>query len=140
MCKDQSFIDFLASKFATLKRFGVEGLNTATVALEELVESAANNGAENFVLGMAHRGRLNTLHCVFDKPAQQIFKEFLEKSEEEEEDLGWASGDVKYHLGHSTIKKFGDKSINLSIMPNPSHLETVNPIVMGHVRANEDFF
>lgn len=74
LCKDQTFIDFLASKFATLKRFGIEGLNTCTLALEELSEQAAKRGVDNIVLGMAHRGRLNTLHCVFDKPAQQIFK------------------------------------------------------------------
>ena len=67
----------MGNKFGNYKRFGVEGLNSATSALEELAESAAKSGVENLVLGMAHRGRLNTLHCVFDKPAQQIFSEFL---------------------------------------------------------------
>jgi 2-oxoglutarate dehydrogenase E1 component len=74
LCKDQSFIDFLSNKFANFKRFGIEGLNTATIALEELSETAAKTGTKKLVLGMAHRGRLNTLHCVFNKPAQQIFE------------------------------------------------------------------
>ena len=69
---------------------------------------------------MAHRGRLNTLHCVFDKPAQIIFSEFLEKTDDDED--GTFSGDVKYHLGYTNKKKFGDKEITLSILPNPSHL------------------
>ena len=69
LCKDQTFIDFLGNKFGNYKRFGVEGLNSATSALSQLVESAAESGVENLVLGMAHRGRLNTLHCVLDKPA-----------------------------------------------------------------------
>lgn len=77
ICKDQSFIDFLGNKFGNFKRFGIEGLNSATCALEQLAETSAELGAKNLILGMAHRGRLNTLHCVFDKPAQQIFKEFL---------------------------------------------------------------
>lgn len=83
-------------------------MNSATSALEELVESAAKSGVENLVLGMAHRGRLNTLHCVFDKPAQLIFKEFLEKTDEEETDR-MMLGDVKYHLGYLNRKKFGEK-------------------------------
>ena len=69
---------------------------------------------------MAHRGRLNTLHCVFEKPAQQIFKEFLEKSSQNLHD--WDSGDVKYHLGYLTTRKFKDKEITLNLLPNPSHL------------------
>ena len=79
MCRDQCFIDFLILKFANFKRFGVEGLNSVTSALGKLVESACENNCEHVVMGMAHRGRLNTLHNVFQKPAQQIFKEFLEK-------------------------------------------------------------
>lgn len=82
LAKDQSFIDFLGTKFSNFKRFGIEGLNAGTTALGQLAESAAEEGVENIVFGMAHRGRLNALHCVFDKPAQQIFQEFLEKSRE----------------------------------------------------------
>ena len=77
MAKDQAFIDILNTKFSNFKRFGIEGLNSGTTALEQLVESAAQSGVENIQFGMAHRGRLNALHCVFDKPAQLIFKEFL---------------------------------------------------------------
>lgn len=74
LAKDQAFIDILNTKFANYKRFGIEGLNSGTTALEQLVESAALSGVENIQFGMAHRGRLNALHCVFDKPAQLIFK------------------------------------------------------------------
>lgn len=74
LAKDQAFIDFLGSKFGNFKRFGIEGLNAATSALGELVESSAKFGAENILFGMAHRGRLNALHCVFDKPAEAIFR------------------------------------------------------------------
>lgn len=68
LCKDQTFIDFLGNKFANFKRFGIEGLNAATSALEQIVENAAELGVENIIMGMAHRGRINVLHCVFDKP------------------------------------------------------------------------
>jgi len=74
LTKDQAFIDFLGNKFANFKRFGIEGLNSGTTALGQLVESAANLGVENIQFGMAHRGRLNTLHCVFEKPAHAIFR------------------------------------------------------------------
>lgn len=83
---------------------------------------------------MAHRGRLNALHCVFDKPAQTIFREFLEKSEQD----GDMSGDVKYHLGYAHTKTYGDKKVTLNIIPNPSHLEAVNPLVYGCVRALQE--
>jgi len=74
LAKDQAFVDFLGSKFANYKRFGTEGLNSGTTALGQLVESAASHGVENILFGMAHRGRLNALHCIFEKPAQLIFK------------------------------------------------------------------
>ncbi len=85
---------------------------------------------------MAHRGRLNALANVFDKPLQRIFAEFQEAVDEEED---WGnSGDVKYHLGTTTEKTIGNKKVRLSILPNPSHLEAVNPVVMGHVRSVDD--
>lgn len=74
LAKDQAFIDFLGTKFANFKRFGIEGLNSGTTGLGQLVETAAQLGVENIQLGMAHRGRLNTLHCVLEKPAQLIFR------------------------------------------------------------------
>jgi 2-oxoglutarate dehydrogenase E1 component len=131
ICKDQSFIDFLGNKFGNFKRFGVEGLNSATCALEELVERSVAKGAKNLIFGMAHRGRLNTLHCIFDKPANVIFREFLEKTSS---DLG-ESGDVKYHLGQNVVKNYNGKEVTLTMLPNPSHLEAVDPLVYGSVRA-----
>lgn len=85
---------------------------------------------------MAHRGRLNALHCVFEKPAQAIFREFLEKTVDEDRDE--FSGDVKYHLGYVHTKKVGDRNVTLSILPNPSHLEAVNPLVYGSTRALQE--
>ena len=84
---------------------------------------------------MAHRGRLNALANVFDKPLQKIFAEFQENVDSEENQAWGNSGDVKYHLGVTVEKNFNNKNIRLSILPNPSHLETVNPVCMGHVRA-----
>jgi 2-oxoglutarate dehydrogenase E1 component len=86
---------------------------------------------------MAHRGRLNALANVFDKPLQKIFAEF--QDHQDPEDQSWGnSGDVKYHLGVTVEKTVNSKPIRLSILPNPSHLETVNPVCMGHVKAVED--
>jgi len=85
---------------------------------------------------MAHRGRLNALANVFNKPMQKIFAEFQENVDKE---LSWGnSGDVKYHLGVTTERQVLGKPVRLSILPNPSHLETVNPVVMGHVKAVKD--
>lgn len=83
-------------------------------------------------MGMAHRGRLNSLHCVFEKPAQRIFKEFLEKVEP---DANVTSGDVKYHLGYLNKKNHKGNEIYLNMLPNPSHLEAVDPLVYGTTRA-----
>ena len=83
---------------------------------------------------MAHRGRLNTLHCLFDKPAQLIFQEFLEKTKNKDKGY-FSAGDVKYHLGYINKRKYDDKDITLSILPNPSHLEAVDPLVYGQTRA-----
>jgi 2-oxoglutarate dehydrogenase E1 component len=126
----------LILKFANFKRFGVEGLNAFTSALGKLVEVAAESKVEHIVMGMAHRGRLNSLHCVFEKPAQQIFKEFLEKSEP---DTNVTSGDVKYHLGYLNRKQFGENKIYLNMLPNPSHLEAVDPLVYGTTRAIQEY-
>jgi 2-oxoglutarate dehydrogenase E1 component len=87
-------------------------------------------------MGMAHRGRLNALANVFNKPMQKIFAEFQENVDKE---VSWGnSGDVKYHLGATTEREVNGKNIRLTILPNPSHLETVNPVVMGHVKAVKD--
>ena len=118
---DQCFLDFLVSKFPTYKRFTIEGLNSATSSLGQLVESAVEVGVDSIQFGMAHRGRLNALHCVFDKPAEIIFREFLEKTSAEDPRQG-DQGDVKYHLGYTSRKKINGKEVVLSILPNPSHL------------------
>jgi len=81
LCKDQCFIDFMLLRFTNAKRFGIEGLNSVTSSLGKLVEVASETGCGNIVMGMAHRGRLNALHCVLGKPAQQMFTEFLEISD-----------------------------------------------------------
>lgn len=86
-------------------------------------------------MGMAHRGRLNSLHCVFEKPAQRIFKEFLEKVEP---DANVTSGDVKYHLGYLNKKNHKGNEIYLNMLPNPSHLEAVDPLVYGTTRAIQE--
>ena len=137
LAKDQAFVDYLGSKFANFKRFGIEGLNSGTTALGQLVESAVSHGVENILFGMAHRGRLNALHCMFQKPAQLIFKEFFEKSANEEQSSEF-SGDVKYHLGYTHRRTIQNKDVTLTILPNPSHLEAVNPLVYGSTRAIQE--
>jgi len=107
LAKDQAFVDFLSTKFSQYRRYGGEGLNAGTGALGQLVESAAEAGVENIVMGMAHRGRLSALHCVFDFPAQELWREFFEKVDDP--NIPNFSGDVKYHLGCNTKRKFGDK-------------------------------
>ena len=105
-----------------------------------MVDAANRFKVNKIFLGMAHRGRLNTLACVLDKPYEQIFGEFKEKKgvNFHEDEYGF-SGDVKYHLGHNTDRYYPDGSnINIQILPNPSHLETVNTVVMGKARSDMD--
>lgn len=142
------FEEFLKSKFTTHKRFGLEGLETTVSGLKAFVHHAANLGIKDITLGMAHRGRLNVLANVFKKPISKIFAEFQGKHEDPSENgevtanlkESFLSGDVKYHLGTHTKRTYADgKSINLDILPNPSHLECVNPVVMGKTRAKQHF-
>ena len=102
----------------------------------QLVESAAESGVENVVFGMAHRGRLNALHCVLKVHAQDIFQQFLEKVADGD-NLSFA-GDVKYHLGITTKREINGKDIVLTMLSNPSHLEAVNPCVYGSTRAMQE--
>jgi 2-oxoglutarate dehydrogenase E1 component len=126
------FESFIHKKFVGQKRFSLEGAETLVPALDAVIERGAELGIEEFVLGMAHRGRLNVLANILEKPYENIFKEFYGK--EYEEDI-W-NGDVKYHLGYENevMTDFGEK-VKLKLMPNPSHLEAVGPIVQGMVRA-----
>ena len=130
------FESFLGKKFVGQKRFSVEGLEVLVPALDALVQKGADNGVEQFVVGMAHRGRLNTLTNVFEKRPRDIFSEFAGKEFEKDERF---DGDVKYHQGFTSfIKSESGKDITLTLSPNPSHLEAVNPVVEGISRAKLD--
>ena len=130
-----SFENFLHTKYVGQKRFSLEGGESLIPALDSLIENAAAQGVKEFVMGMAHRGRLSTLTNIFGKSAKDIFSEFDGK--DYAEDI--FDGDVKYHLGW-TSKRTTDsgKEINLNIAPNPSHLETVGAVVQGIARAKQD--
>ena len=130
-----NFESFLHKKYVGQKRFSLEGGETLIPALDLIFERAAEKGVKEFVVGMAHRGRLNTLSNIFGKPAKEIFSEFDGKDYEDKV----FDGDVKYHLGW-TSKRKSDKGIGifLNIAPNPSHLESVGPVVQGIARAKQD--
>lgn len=130
-----SFESFLHTKYVGQKRFSLEGNESLIPALDAMIEKAAELGVKEFVLGMAHRGRLSTLTNIFGKSAKAIFSEFDGKDYEE----AIFDGDVKYHLGWTSKRKTNSgKQINLSIAPNPSHLETVGAVVEGITRAKQD--
>jgi 2-oxoglutarate dehydrogenase E1 component len=130
-----SFENFLHTKYVGQKRFSLEGGESLIPALDALIENAAEKGVEQFVMGMAHRGRLSTLTNIFGKSAKDIFSEFDGK--DYEQDI--FDGDVKYHLGWTSHRETDSgKKINLNIAPNPSHLETVGAVVQGIARAKQD--
>ena len=130
-----SFESFLHTKYVGQKRLSLEGNESLIPALDSLIESAAQHGVKEFVMGMAHRGRLSTLTNIFGKSAKDIFSEFDGKDYEQKV----FDGDVKYHLGWTSNRNTeGGHKINLSIAPNPSHLETVGAVVEGIVRAKQD--
>jgi 2-oxoglutarate dehydrogenase E1 component len=130
-----SFENFLHTKYVGQKRFSLEGGESLIPALDILIEIAADKGVKEFVMGMAHRGRLSTLVNIFGKSARNIFSEFEGKDYEEK----IFDGDVKYHLGWTSNRKtIKGKKINLNIAPNPSHLEAVGSIVNGIVRSKQD--
>lgn len=130
-----TFEDFLHKNFIGQKRFSLEGNESLIPALDTLIEGAADKGVKEFVMGMAHRGRLNTLANIFGKDPKEIFNEFEGKDYEQE----IFDGDVKYHLGWTSIRRTDSgKEINMTIAPNPSHLETVGAVVQGIARAKQD--
>ncbi|MEM6516376.1 MAG: 2-oxoglutarate dehydrogenase E1 component [Bacteroidota bacterium] len=130
-----SFESFLHTKYVGQKRFSLEGNESLIPALDAVIEKAADEGVKEFVMGMAHRGRLSTLTNIFGKSAEDIFSEFDGKDYEQEV----FDGDVKYHLGWTSKRKTeGGQDININIAPNPSHLETVGAVVEGIVRAKQD--
>lgn len=132
----EMFENYLHTKFPGTKRFSVEGLENAINTMEVIVKNSAEFGVNEVIIGMAHRGRLNTLTKVMGKPYHAMLSEF--KGELAfPESLG-IPGDVKYHLGTSSDKMIGSNKVHLSLTPNPSHLEVVNPVVLGKVRAKQD--
>ncbi|SMF62835.1 2-oxoglutarate dehydrogenase E1 component [Allosphingosinicella indica] len=124
---------FLAKKYVGTKRFGLDGGESMVPALEAVIKYGGQFGVREIVFGMAHRGRLNVLANVMGKPYRAIFNEFAGGSANPE-DVG-GSGDVKYHLGTSSDREFDGIKVHMSLVPNPSHLEAVNPVVLGKVRA-----
>jgi 2-oxoglutarate dehydrogenase E1 component len=130
------FEKFLHTKYIGQKRFSLEGGETTIAALDAIINMAANNDVQEVVIGMAHRGRLNVLANVMGKTYEQIFSEF-EGTATIDQTMG--SGDVKYHMGYgSEVQTADDKTMHLKLMPNPSHLEAVDPVVVGFARAKAD--
>src|SRR5436190_18576647 len=132
----EGFEKFCDVKFTGTKRFGLDGGESLIPALEQIIKRGGNLGVKEIVLGMPHRGRLNVLTQVMGKPHRAIFHEFKGGSAAPDDVEG--SGDVKYHLGASSDREFDGNRVHLSLTANPSHLEIVNPVVLGKVRAKQD--
>jgi 2-oxoglutarate dehydrogenase E1 component len=135
LAESEGFENFCAKKFVGTKRFGLDGGEALIPALEQIIKVGGNLGAKDIVLGMAHRGRLNVLANVMAKPYRAIFHEF-KGGTSNPEDVG-GSGDVKYHMGASSDRDFAGTKVHLSLTANPSHLEAVNPVVLGKARAKQ---
>ncbi|MDP2131126.1 MAG: 2-oxoglutarate dehydrogenase E1 component [Erythrobacter sp.] len=133
--RGEQYEEFLAKKYVGTKRFGLDGGESMIPALEAVIKHGGSSGVREIIYGMAHRGRLNVLANVMAKPYRVIFHEFSGGSASPE-DVG-GSGDVKYHLGTSTDRSFDEISVHMSLVPNPSHLEAVNPVVLGKARAQQ---
>ncbi len=132
----EGFEKFLDVKYKGTKRFGLDGGESLIPALEQIIKRGGQLGLTDIILGMAHRGRLNVLTNVMSKPLRAIFHEFKGGSFKPDEVEG--SGDVKYHLGASSDREFDGNEVHLSLTANPSHLEIVNPVVLGKARAKQD--
>ncbi len=132
----EGFEKYLHVKFIGTKRFGLDGGESLIPALEQIIKRGGNLGAKEIKIGMPHRGRLNVLANVMGKPFKAIFNEFFGKSVNTSKDF---EGDVKYHLGASSNREFDGNSVHISLTDNPSHLEAVNPVVLGQVRAKQFF-
>src|SRR5262249_11142970 len=126
---------FLDKKFTGTKRFGLDGGESAIPALEQIIKRGGQLGVREIIIGMPHRGRLNVLANFMGKPFAAIFSEFQGNAANPEDVQG--SGDVKYHLGTSSDREFDGTSVHLSLTANPSHLEAVNPVTLGKVRAKQ---
>ncbi|MCP4818734.1 MAG: 2-oxoglutarate dehydrogenase E1 component, partial [Shimia sp.] len=132
----EGFEKFLHVKYMGTKRFGLDGGESLIPAMEQIIKRGGNLGLKEIVVGMPHRGRLSVLANVMAKPYKAIFNEFQGGSFKPEDVDG--SGDVKYHLGASSDREFDGNTVHLSLTANPSHLEAVNPVVLGKVRAKQD--
>ncbi len=132
----EGFEKFLHVKYMGTKRFGLDGGESLIPAMEQIIKRGGDLGAKEIVIGMPHRGRLSVLVNVMAKPYRAVFNEFQGGSFKPEDVDG--SGDVKYHLGASSDRAFGGESVHLSLTANPSHLEAVNPVVLGKSRAKQD--
>jgi 2-oxoglutarate dehydrogenase E1 component len=132
----EGFEKFLHVKYMGTKRFGLDGGEAAIPAMEQIIKRGGALGVKEIVIGMPHRGRLSVLANVMGKPYRAIFNEFQGGSFKPEDVDG--SGDVKYHLGASSDREFDGNSVHLSLTANPSHLEAVNPVVLGKARAKQD--
>ena len=132
----ESFEKFADVKYTGTKRFGLDGAEAMVPALEQIIKRGGQLGIKEIVIGMAHRGRLNVLANVMGKPHRAIFNEFKGGSFKPDDVDG--SGDVKYHLGASSDRSFDGNNVHLSLTANPSHLEIVDPVVLGKVRAKQD--
>jgi 2-oxoglutarate dehydrogenase E1 component len=136
LVESEGFEKFCDLKFTGTKRFGLDGAESLIPALEQIIKRGGNLGVKEIVVGMPHRGRLNVLTQVMGKPHRALFHEF--KGGSANPDAVEGSGDVKYHLGASSDREFDNNRIHLSLTANPSHLEIVDPVVLGKVRAKQD--
>ena len=132
----ESFERFLNKKYTGTKRFGLDGSESVIPAIEQIAKRGSQLGLEEVVIGMAHRGRLNVLNNVLQKPFRAVISEFLGNPSNPEEAGG--SGDVKYHMGSSSDREFDGANVHFTLNANPSHLEVVNPVVIGRVRAKQN--
>ena len=132
----EGFENYCHTKFVGTKRFGLDGCESLIPALEQIIKVGGGLGVKEVKIGMPHRGRLNILANVIQKPFKKIFKEF---SGDPGPDTAGVSGDVKYHLGASADRDFNGNNVHVSLTANPSHLEAVNPVVLGQTRAKQFF-
>lgn len=136
MVESEGFEKFCHVKYSGTKRFGLDGGEALIPALEQIIKRGGALGVQDIIIGMPHRGRLNVLSNVMSKPYRAIFSEFFGAANKPDEVQG--SGDVKYHLGASSDREFDGNNVHLSLTANPSHLEAVNPVVLGKARAKGD--
>jgi len=135
-----AFANFIAQKFNTMKRFGIEGCESFIPGLKFCMDKATEQGARTFIIGMPHRGRLNCLANVVKKSKEAIFAEF-QGAIPQAGDGEVGAGDVKYHLGTTLHRTYGEKKVpvKITLLANPSHLEAINPVVIGRARAEQHF-